>query len=152
MARTRPGHSDARTQRVIRARSIAVALGASALMGALGACATTEVQTQGDSRTQASYTLPKLTASLPEWVTPRAVAAAAEQTLRDRGYSVLSSAATTDSVKVVAKAPGTGPLKKHVVRASWNRSGSTVTVKSEPFGDETRSRAILDGILARLGL
>ena len=116
---------------MIRARSIAVALGASALMGALGACATTEVQTQGDSRTQASYTLPKLTASLPEWVTPRAVAAAAEQTLRDRGYSVLSSAATTDSVKVVAKAPGTGPLKKHVVRASWNRSARYSMMDSE---------------------
>ena len=65
---------------------------------------------------------------------------------------MLSSSSTTDSVKVVAKAPGTGPWKKHVVRASWNRSGSSVTVKSEPFGDETRSRAILDGILARLGL
>ncbi len=127
-------------------------LSVAALMGSLGACATTEVQTQGDSRTQASYTLPKLSASLPEWVTPRAVAAAAEQTLRDRGYAVTSSSVTTDSVKVIAKEPNTGPLKRHVVKASWNRSGSTISVKSDPFGDETRSRAILDGILARLGL
>lgn len=150
MARTRHQHPAARPTPLI-ARAALLSLCASCLLSLVG-CATTEVQTQGDSRTQASYTLPKLTASLPEWVTPRAVAAAAEQTLLDRGYAVLSTSATTDSVKVIGKAPGTGPLKKHVIRASWNRSGSSVTVKSEPFGDETRSRAILDGILSRLGL
>lgn len=118
----------------------------------LVSCNTAEVQTQGSRETEAAYSLRSLTSSLPEWVTPQAVAAAAEQTFRDRGYSVVSSDSTTDSAKVVAREPGKGPLKKHVVTASWNRAGSSVSVVSKPLGDQTRSRAILDGVLGRLGV
>lgn len=118
----------------------------------LASCASQEVESQGASRTSASYTIPSLTTSLPEWVTPQAVAAAAEQTLRDRGYTITSSSATTDRVKVVAREPNTGPLKRYVVKAEWTRSGSAVSVKCDPLGDQVRSRAILDGILSRLGL
>ena len=118
----------------------------------LVSCNTAEVQTQGSRETEAAYSLRSLTSSLPEWVTPQAVAAAAEQTFRDRGYSVVSSDSTTDSAKVVAREPGKGPLKKHVVTASWNRAGSSVSVVSKPLGDQIRSRAILDGVLGRLGV
>ncbi len=120
--------------------------------GALVSCNSAEVQTQGSRETEASYSLRSLTSALPEWVTPQAVAAAAEQTFRDRGYSVVTSSSTTDSAKVVAREPGKGPLKKHVITASWNRAGSSVSVVSKPFGDQTRSRAILDGVLGRLGI
>ncbi|MCW5769735.1 MAG: hypothetical protein KIT19_13740 [Phycisphaeraceae bacterium] len=122
-----------------------------ALLVAAG-CNSADVQTQGSRQTEASYSVRSLTASLPEWVTPQAVAAAAEQTFRDRGYTVSSAVATTDSVRVVAREPNTGPLKKHIVQATWNRAGSSVSVTTTPLGDQVRSRAILDGVLSRLGL
>lgn len=161
----RPGHparprlnapsAELRTPPALRtssARLSTLACTAAAALLVVPSCATEQVETQGASRTSASYTLPKLSTSLPEWVTPRAVAAAAEQTLRDRGYAVTSSTATTDRIKVVARAPNTGPLKRYVVKGEWTRNGSSVSVKCDPLGDEVRSRAILDGILARLGL
>lgn len=119
---------------------------------ALASCNSAEVQTQGSRETEASYAMRSLTAALPEWVTPQAVAAAAEQTFRDRGYSVTSAVATTDSVRVVAREPNTGTLRKLIVTASWNRAGSSVSVVATPLGDQVRSRVILDGVLARLGL
>ncbi|MBX3366917.1 MAG: hypothetical protein KF912_06330 [Phycisphaeraceae bacterium] len=115
-------------------------------------CNSAEVQTQGSRQTEASYSVRSLTAALPEWVTPQAVAAAAEQTFRDRGYTVSSAVATTDSVRVVAREPNTGTLRKHIVKATWNRAGSSVSVTTTPLGDQVRSRAILDGVLSRLGL
>lgn len=118
----------------------------------LGACAGPQVESQGSSRTAAAYSINTLTASLPEWVTPQAVAAAAEQTMRDRGYAVTSSVATTDSARVVGREPNAGAFKKFIVKGEWTRNGSKVTVSYEPFGDQVRSRAILDGVLARLGL
>ncbi|MBX3361147.1 MAG: hypothetical protein KF705_06870 [Phycisphaeraceae bacterium] len=55
-------------------------------------CNSAEVQTQGSRQTEASYSVRSLTAALPEWVTPQAVAAAAEQTFRDREfYRLISS-------------------------------------------------------------
>lgn len=119
---------------------------------ALPACTGPEVQSQGVSRTDASYSITTLTATLPEWVTPQAVAAAAEQTMRDRGYAVTSSVATTDSARVVGREPNAGAFKKFVVKGTWTRTGSKVTVSYEPIGDQVRSRALLDGVLARLGL
>lgn len=118
----------------------------------LASCTSAEVQKQGTHQTEASYALRSLTAALPEWVTPQAVAAAAEQTFRDRGYAVTSAVSTTDSVRVVAREPNTGSLKKIVVSATWHGGGSSVSVTSMPLGDQLRSRAILDGVLARLGL
>lgn len=119
---------------------------------ALASCTSAEVQKQGSHQTEASYALRSLTAALPEWVTPQAVAAAAEQTFRDRGYAVTSAVSTTDSVRVVAREPNTSSLKKIVVTATWHGGGSSVSVTSMPLGDQVRSRAILDGVLARLGL
>lgn len=140
-----PAHS-----RVVR--SLARAAIASCAAAFFCGCSTTETQTQGSSRTAASYSFPSLSASLPEHVTPQAVAAAAEQALRQRGYSITSSTSTSDSARVVARAPNTGPLKKIIVRASWTRTGSTVSVTERPLGDDVRARAVLDGLLANLGL
>lgn len=135
-----------------RTRTLAVLAAAVLAPLWLASCTSAEVQKQGTHQTEASYALRSLTAALPEWVTPQAVAAAAEQTFRDRGYTVASAVTTTDSVRVVAREPNSGSLKKLVVTATWHGAGSSVSVTSKPLGDQVRSRAILDGVLARLGL
>lgn len=83
----------------------------------------------------------------------QAIAAAARAALLDRGYTVRSASATADSARVEGDAPEFGPLDLVVVTAEARAgSGMRVTVRVEPLGDETRSRDILDALLARLAL
>jgi len=109
---------------------------------------------QDQRRILATYRYRRLTSDLPGpiWVT--AVIAAATQALAGRGYAV-ERRLTHGSGQVVASAPGSGMLDKVTVSArEVSGSGGAVRVEIviDPLGDQTESRAILDAMLARLGL
>jgi hypothetical protein len=136
------------TGRAIRA-AIVVAIG---LPLALIGCKA-KPGAQGTDRTiLAAYGVRKLRTELPSSVRVPAVVAAADGALRDRGYGVMSSHATEDSGRVVGEARGGGPLQSVVVLSRVVPDGTRVEVLLKPWGDEERSRAILDDILVRLGL
>jgi hypothetical protein len=99
----------------------------------------------------ATYRFRTLTADLPATVRVPAVVAAARQALADRGYAV-RPARTEDEGTLEATAPEASDFERVVVSARLTSGGTRVQVTVEPLGDQAESRAILDGILGRLGL
>lgn len=100
---------------------------------------------------QTRYLLGRLEVDLGLEVTPADVAAAAEQSLRRRGYVVTSSRHTTDRSRVEGRSAGDGWLRKTVVVSRMRMDGTRVSVRVEPLGDEPVSYAVMDDLLARLG-
>jgi hypothetical protein len=126
---------------------------AAPLLGGASAGCKAKAGYQGAERdVLAAYGVRKLRTELPATVRVPAVVAAADAALRDRGYAVASSHATEDTGRVEAEPRGAGPLKSVVVTARVIPDGTRVEVMLKPWGDEAKSRAILDGILVRLGL
>lgn len=101
---------------------------------------------------RAAYSYPALSAILPEGNRVPAIIAAAEDTLRSRGYSIASSHSTEESGKIVARPPRTSDYPELTVRSSRLPEGARVEVRVTPFGDKDLSRSVLDGTLQRLGL
>lgn len=99
----------------------------------------------------AGYAFGSLTCDLGVEVTTDQVAAAAEEALRVRGYTVTSRRVSSDRARVVGKAAGEWSARQTVVESSLTAQGNRVRVKAEPFGDESASRAILDEMLAMMG-
>jgi hypothetical protein len=81
-----------------------------------------------------------------------AVIAAADQTLRARGYSVRRSSSTEETGEIVANAPRYETYPRVVLTTSRHVDSTLVEVTVEPFGDQELSRSVLDGVLQRLGL
>jgi len=101
----------------------------------------------------ASYRFRTLTCSVEREVRVPAVVAAAEATLRERGYSVTNSRASEETGEVEGEPFDPKILESVVVKAKMSkRQSTTIDVRIEPLGDQVRSRAILDGILSNLGL
>ncbi len=120
--------------------------------GALGAGCKARVEGAGKEReVEASYRFRSLSADLTDGVSVRAAAAAGESALRSRGYIVTRSDTTSDHARIEAKSHGSGALSKVVFEARAIGGGSRVSVTSEPFGNESVSRSLLDATLARLG-
>lgn len=128
-----------------------VAAAAPALIG-LGGCKAKAGYQGSDRDVMAAYGVRKLRTELPATVRVPAVVAAADATLRDRGYGVTKSHATEDSGRVEAEPRTAGPLHEIVVTAKVIPDGTRVEVLMKPWGNEAKSRAILDGILVRLGM
>lgn len=121
------------------------------LVAPLG-CETTTSR-QGESRILAGYNFATVEADLPDRARPQAVVAAGEAALRHRGYSVSSSQSTADSGSVEGKPPHGGFFAGSTeVWVRLGAYGTRVGVKVGLLGDEVESRAILDDMLARLGL
>lgn len=112
------------------------------------------VATHGRGRdVTAAYRFRTLEANLGPEVGVLTVRAAAEQSLRARGYVVTRSDGDDDRCRVEARTAGMGDWDRVVVE-SWVDGGSpgtSVSVRCEPWGDEKISRAVLDGLLVRLG-
>jgi hypothetical protein len=101
----------------------------------------------------ASYNFRTLTCSVERDVRVPAVIAAAEVTLRQRGYSINSSRTTEESGEVEAEPFDANILESVIVKARQDRGLSTkIDVRIEPLGDQVKSRSILDAILSNLGL
>ncbi len=117
---------------------------------ALSGCEATPKQQGSQSQLTATYKMGALSAVVPAKVP--AVMAAAEQTLRDRGYAIESSASTTEQGGIIARPPAynLGKIMKIDV-ASTATDETTITLSTNPW-DETLLRITLDRILARLGM
>lgn len=117
---------------------------------ALAGCESTPKQQGSQSQLTATYKMGALSAVVPAKVP--AVIAAAEQTLRDRGYAIESSASTTEQGGIIARPPAynLGKTMKIDV-ASTATDETTITLSTNPW-DETLLRITLDRILARLGM
>lgn len=117
----------------------------------LTGCKARVEQAGRDRQVEASYRFRTLAADLPPEVSVHAAAAAAQSALRGRGYIITRSEINSDSARIEARAHGDGTLEKTVIEASPRAGSMRIRVTSEPLGDETASRAILDAMLARLG-
>jgi hypothetical protein len=117
---------------------------------ALSGCEATPKQQGSQSQLTATYKMGALSAVVPAKVP--AVMAAAEQTLRDRGYAIESSASTTEQGGIIARPPAynLGKTMKIDV-ASTATDETTITLSTNPW-DETLLRITLYRILARLGM
>lgn len=123
---------------------------AAAVFG-LGACEPI-IRPQGASAISATYAYPRLEADLPDATRVPAAIAAADSTLRARGYSVEKSTSTEEAGVVRALPPRSSDYPVVEVNATRTTSGTHVTIGVTPFGDENLSRSVLDGMLSRLGL
>ncbi|MBY0113174.1 MAG: DUF3568 family protein [Phycisphaerales bacterium] len=121
-----------------------------ATLVALSACEATPKQQGSQSQLTATYKMGALSAVIPAKVP--VVMAAAEQTLRDRGYAIESSASTTEQGGIVARPPAYNLGKTIKIDvASTATDQTSITLSAQPW-DETLLRITLDRILARLGM
>jgi hypothetical protein len=125
-------------------------LAATAFFLTLQACSP-QVQTQGKD-VMATYSGMTLRSNLPTETRVPAVIAAAEQTLRGRGYTVVRSNATEETGEIVAYAPRYNNFPRIVITSNRGVSSTVVDLRVEPFGDQELCRSVLDGMLQRLGL
>lgn len=116
------------------------------------ACQKPVVRAQGEGGIAATYSRPTLSARLPAGTRVPAVIAAADDTMRARGYSVQATGATEEAGTVEARPPRTTDWPKVDVRASVVADTTLVEISVSPWGDQELSRSLLDGILRRLGL
>lgn len=126
-----------------------------ALVAACGAafgCQTRNAAQGSDRTVIASYRGRELTADLPPHIRVPSIAAAAEATLRHRGYGITTKASTEDYARVEGEGPRAGVLERVIVRARQTPGKTRVQIVAEPLGDQTLSRSVLDEILASLGL
>ncbi|HYE62194.1 MAG TPA: hypothetical protein VD997_09370 [Phycisphaerales bacterium] len=122
-----------------------------ALVTLLPACSP-EVKTHGPRQdVTATYHNAALSTSLAPTARVPAVIAAADQTLRARGYAVQRSTATEEAGELIANAPRYNNYPRVRVRATRADAATLLEVKVEPFGDQELSRSVLDGILQKLG-
>jgi hypothetical protein len=112
-----------------------------------------EVKSQGQYKdVTASYSGITLSSDLPGSARIPAVIAAADQTLRARGYAVQRTTATEEAGEILANAPRYNNYPRVRLRASRVEGATHVDVSVEPFGDQELSRSVLDGVLQKLGL
>jgi hypothetical protein len=87
----------------------------------------------------------------PEVSVPSAIAAS-EQTVRSRGYSVVSSTATDDLGRLICRPPRSDSFPRVNIQSQRTGPGTALTIEVEPLGDQELSRSLLDAIMQRLGL
>lgn len=98
------------------------------------------------------YAFGALQAQIPEPLPVRSVAAAAEATLRDRGYMILSNRTTDDSARVEARPPSRDLGRRWIILTRATSDGQTLlSVEREPWGDDDAPRVMMDAILQALG-
>ena len=107
---------------------------------------------QGSGSTVATYQGSTLSAILPAEHRVPTVLAAAEQALRDRGYTIVSNASTEDAGTLIARPPRYNTYPRMQIQAMVVGAGTRIELGYQPFGNEEVCRATLDAILARLGL
>lgn len=101
----------------------------------------------------ANYAMGTLSTILGPEVSVPTLRAAAENTLRARGYVITDSTGTADSMRVkgASRSGSEGRLEPTVISARVTYSNTSLDVASGTFGDEAASRAILDDLLRRVG-
>lgn len=101
----------------------------------------------------AEYAMGTLSTTLGPEVSVATLRAAAEQTLRARGYIITDSVGTADHmrIKATSRSGSEGTLEHTTIAARVTYSRTRLEIESGTFGDEAASRAIMDDLLRRLG-
>jgi len=107
---------------------------------------------QGESGVVASYRAGTLSAVIGSEHRVPTVLAAAEQALRDRGYTIVSNASTEDAGVLIARPPRYNTYPRLEVAANVVPGGTRILLSYKPIGNEEVCRATLDATLTRLGL
>jgi hypothetical protein len=128
--------------------SLALVIG---LFATLPACEST-TSTVGQSETQAVYSMGSLQVELPPRFDVLTVTAAAEVTLRERGYTITHKSANADRAAFYGRAATVGAIPQADVVVSQTAGGTGLSLKVGVFGDEVASRVLMEAILAKLGL
>lgn len=139
-----------------RSKCAVVSLFVMALLvaGVGGGCAKPVVQGQGTGgQVQAAWYLGRLEAKVGPEVGVPTVRAAAEQTLRSRGYTIESSTGTRDAFRVVAWGMSDRRRERTEITGALTASGTKIAIEPEDVSSagETTARAVLDEVLRRLG-
>lgn len=157
--------TDVRVREECRARDrwrVCVGVGMCAWTIALGACQQTRSAPAGSrggepgeqgQQIMANYALGTLSATLGPEVSVPTLRAAAENTLRARGYVVTDSMGTDDHMRVkgASRSGSEGWLEPTVISARVTYANTRIEIERGTFGDEAASRAILDDLLRRIG-
>lgn len=93
----------------------------------------------------------RVEARFPADVSLPALRAAAESTLRARGYVITDSTGGATRFRTVAAAPSERGGESVTVEGWPVPGGSRLRVEPGLFGDETAARSLVDAVLARLG-
>lgn len=117
----------------------------------LSACQSS-YRAQGSNGTVGTYKFGRASVRIAEPLRIQTVIAAANATLRSRGYTIESTESTADEGKIIARQPDFKSFEKLVVSAALVPGAVEISITRQPFGDEERSRALMDAILQRLGL
>lgn len=117
----------------------------------VGGCAPRQAY-QGDANTVASYRGSTLTAVIGAEHRVPTVLAAAEQAMRDRGYTIVSNASTEDAGTLIARPPRYNTYPRLMISSSTVAGGTKIELSYQPMGNEEVCRAALDATLKRLGL
>lgn len=115
-------------------------------------CAKPVPTSHGASGINATYAGRVLRADLPSGTRVPSVAAAAENAMRDRGYTIVRSETTEDNALIVGRPPRYSTGMEMVVTIATRGEGAEITLRYGTFGERSTSAAMLDAILARLGL
>ena len=107
---------------------------------------------QGSSGTVGTYSFGRASVRIAEPVRIPTIIAAANASLRSRGYTIESTESSVDEGKIIARQPDFKSFEKLVVSAALVPAGVEISITQQPFGDEERSRALMDSVLQRLGL
>ncbi|MBZ0171763.1 MAG: hypothetical protein K8E66_05240 [Phycisphaerales bacterium] len=93
-----------------------------------------------------------LHSELPASVPVHSVIAAGRMALERRGYVVTASESTDDSGRVVARPGDPRLLRKITITSRLRTTGTAVSIRTNPGGNEHVARDILERMLTRLGL
>lgn len=118
---------------------------------ALSGCRATPAYQGSNQQVLATYHYRNLSADLPPDTRIPAIAVAARATLLERGYSIESESITEDHADFSAVPPNPDLFESLDVTIKQTNGGPQVRVTAQPLGDQPKSRAILEGILAKLG-
>lgn len=123
-----------------------------AVAGAMSACARPVPEHRGRDNSILAQTYgSRIEAMLPASVPVPAARAAAQATLRGRGYVITETFGTDDNAQILAS--GTGERRSDSTSVRLWRAGQGTWVSVDPglWGDVAPARSILDEIIARLG-
>lgn len=151
-ARRRPALTRPTPARLARGLAIGAGMGAAALLLAACEAPPPSVGWHGEDRQLASFSGGTLYSTLPEEIPVQSVIAAGRSALERRGYVVTASESTDDAGRVVARPGDPNLLRKITIRSRLVQGGTSVSVRTNPGGNEHISRDIFERMLTRLGM
>ncbi len=107
---------------------------------------------QGTSGTVGTYSYGRASVRIADPIRIHTIIAAANASLRSRGYTIESTESTADGGTIIGRQPDFKSFEKLIVSAQLAPGAVEISITRQPFGDEERSRALMDSILQRLGL